>query len=136
MKVRELIDALKVMPAGAEVLHLWDGKARTAIEHVWIARDGNVITADNGMVCYLTETRPAEAPTSEEDMYWETPELSGVISIQSDLRLQPFGGMREPTLFITEYLRLGEDGRPELIRLPLSEWPEWADPLRRILGGG
>ena len=76
MKVSELVEVLMTMPGDAEVLHLWDGEARTGIEHVWLARDGNVITADNGMVCYSTETRPASAPTSDEDNYWSSPDAT------------------------------------------------------------
>lgn len=74
MNARELIEALKLMPSDAEVLHLWDGEARTGIKHIWLSRDGNVITADDGMVCYSTETRPTNAPTMEQDQYWQTPE--------------------------------------------------------------
>lgn len=59
-------------------------------------------------------------------------EETGAISIASDLRVRPLGGMEEPTMFITEYLRLGSDGA-ELVRLPLSEWPTWAEPLRRMM---
>lgn len=61
------------MPQDAEVLHLWDGEARTGVEFVWMSRDGNVITSDYGMVCYSTETRPPSAPTDDEDKYWRTP---------------------------------------------------------------
>ena len=73
MKVSELIKCLKEMPEDAEVFHLWDGEARTIINHVWLSRSGDVITADSGMTCYSTETRPIDAPTKEEDRYWETP---------------------------------------------------------------
>lgn len=75
MKVRELIEALKAMPEDAEVLHLWDGEARTRIEHVWLDRVGAVITADDAMTCYSTDTRPIDAPTSEDDPYWATPNI-------------------------------------------------------------
>jgi hypothetical protein len=74
MTVAELIEQHRKMPQAAEVLHLWDGEARTTIEHVLLARDGHVITADNGMVCYSTGTRPASAPTKEKDAYWQTPD--------------------------------------------------------------
>lgn len=73
MNASELIGALKAMPADAVVLHLWDGEARTVIEHVWLSRSGDVITADNGMVCYSEETRPSDAPTILEEKYWRTP---------------------------------------------------------------
>ena len=74
MKVGKLIELLQTMPQDAEVLHLWDGEPRTGIEHVWLARDGSVVTADNRMVCYSTESRPADAPTEKEDRYWHTPQ--------------------------------------------------------------
>lgn len=73
MKVKDIIKALETMPQDAEVLHLWDGEARSGIEFVWLDRDGYVITADFNMVCYSTNTRPIDAPTSEEDEYWHTP---------------------------------------------------------------
>lgn len=73
MKVKELIKALQAMPPDADVTHLWDGEARTGIEHVWLARDGFVVTADFGMVCYSNGTRPENAPTAKEDSYWESP---------------------------------------------------------------
>lgn len=33
-------------------------------------------------------------------------------------------------IFITEFLRLEEDGTTSITRLSLSEWPEWAGSLR------
>jgi len=72
VRARQLIEILQAMPQDAEVLHLWDGKARTTIEVVWLSRDGRIITADKGMICYDTETRPPDAPTKEEDRYWQT----------------------------------------------------------------
>jgi hypothetical protein len=74
MKVNELIAALSKLPQDAEVWHLWDGEARTQIEHVWVSRRGDVITADYGMVCYSSDSRPADAPISEVDPYWRTSE--------------------------------------------------------------
>lgn len=73
MKVPELIKVLKLMPSNAKVYHLWDGEARTEIKHVYLARSGNVITADDRQVAYCNEDRPISAPTSDEDQYWETP---------------------------------------------------------------
>lgn len=72
MKVKELIKELETMPQDAEVWHLWDGEARTEINVVWLARDGNVITADYDYVCYPTETRPIDAPTEYEEEFWRT----------------------------------------------------------------
>jgi len=73
MKVKQLIEKLQEMPEDAKVLHLWDGAPRTGIEHVWLSKGGDVITADNDMVCYSTESRPINAPTSSESEYWHTP---------------------------------------------------------------
>jgi hypothetical protein len=73
MKVHQLIKVLQSMPQEAFVLHLWDGAPRTAIEHVWLSRDGIVITADCGMHCYANEDRPSNAPTQKEDSMWYTP---------------------------------------------------------------
>lgn len=74
MTVAELIETLKAMPSDARVFHAWDGAARTEIEHVWVARSGNVITADSGEVVYDTDDRPVTAPTAEQNRYWSTPE--------------------------------------------------------------
>ena len=73
MNVTELIAALQTMPADADVLHLWDGAARSGIKHVWLARNGSVVTADNAEVCYYTDDRPLDAPTSEQAPYWQSP---------------------------------------------------------------
>lgn len=72
MKAEQLIEALKDMPQDAEVWHLWDGEARTMIEHVWLSKDGKVITADSGEVCYSTDARPIDAPTALQSPYWKT----------------------------------------------------------------
>lgn len=72
--VSELITRLEKMPPDAKVWHLWDGRLRTEIEHIWLTRTGIVGTADVGQVCYDTDDRPADAPTNAEDGYWITPE--------------------------------------------------------------
>ncbi len=72
MKVSELIEQLKGMPQDAKVSHVWDGASRTLIEHVWLARSGEVCTADGGMVVYSDEDRSETAPTSKEKPYWKT----------------------------------------------------------------
>jgi hypothetical protein len=74
MKVKELIERLKLMPPNADVWHLWDGEVRTEIERVWLARSGDVITSDVGMICYSSETRPVISPKSDEDPYWQGPQ--------------------------------------------------------------
>ncbi len=73
MKVRDLIDKLKECDMDAEVLHLWDGATRTSIEHVYMSRSGDCVTADYGMVVYSDDSRPVDAPTVQEYKYWETP---------------------------------------------------------------
>lgn len=70
MKVSELIEALKAMPQDAEVGHVWDGAYRTDICHVWVARNGKVMTADDDMVVYYTDDRPEGAPTQDEADSW------------------------------------------------------------------
>lgn len=72
MKVKELIKKLETMPQDAEVFHLWDGEPRTKIVHVWLSKNGNVITSDSGEVCYSTESRPIDAPSEKENPYWYT----------------------------------------------------------------
>ena len=72
MKVSALIEALQALPPEADVWHLWDGSARTEIQLVWLARDGNVITSDYEEVCYSDHTRPVDAPSREQEPYWRT----------------------------------------------------------------
>lgn len=85
MKVHELITALQAMPLDADVLHLWDGGARTVINVVWLSRDGRVITSDYGMLCYPNNDRPPTAPTTDEELYWKTQwEASGVTMTAQD----------------------------------------------------
>lgn len=73
MTVAALIEQLEKMPPDAEVMHLWDGAARTGIKHVWLSRAGRVVTADEDEVCYYTDDRPASAPTAKQCQYWRTP---------------------------------------------------------------
>ena len=73
MNAGELIKALQSLPQDAEVFHVWDGEPRTGINHVWLSRGGEVMTADYGMPCYSDEHRPLDAPTEEEERHWETP---------------------------------------------------------------
>ena len=73
MTVIELIGLLNGMPRSAEVRHLWDGEPRTDIEHVWLAKDGSVVTADHGEYCYSDEGRPIGAPTPDEKPMWHSP---------------------------------------------------------------
>lgn len=77
MTVKELIEALAVMPPNARVFHLWDGSPRTAINVVYEARNGAVITADWGESCYNTKARPKGAPTWSKKRHWATPEAPG-----------------------------------------------------------
>lgn len=72
MTVAEIIGELRKMPQDLDVLHVWDGAPRTAIKHVWLARDKSaVITADDSEVVYSAEYRPESAP-GEEERYWYT----------------------------------------------------------------
>ncbi len=72
MTVKELIRHLKKMPKNAKVKQLWDGEARTEVNIIYLARNGEVITADYEEQCYSTESRPPEAPTFEVDNVWQT----------------------------------------------------------------
>lgn len=59
-------------------------------------------------------------------------QFDDAIQISSDLVVRPMSGLREPTMFVTEFLRLTPDG-PEIVRMPLSQWPEWAGKLKEFL---
>ncbi len=72
MKVKELIKELQKMPQHADVKHVWDGEARTEIELIWLARDGFVATSDYDQIVYSNGSRPENAPTERQRMYWRT----------------------------------------------------------------
>ena len=72
MKVSQLIEQLKGMPQDAKVSHIWDGAARTNIEHIWLSNCGEVCTADGEMRVGYDEDRPVAGPTCEEEPYWKT----------------------------------------------------------------
>ena len=71
MKSHELANILLGLP-DLEVHHVWDGAARTCIRVVWLAKGGFIATADSGEIVYDDEDRPMDAPTKEEDKYWNT----------------------------------------------------------------
>lgn len=58
MTVKELIEELKKMPQDARVFHIWDGEPRTAINVVYEAKSGHVMTADFNEVVYSDCARP------------------------------------------------------------------------------
>jgi len=72
MKVSQLIEQLKGMPQNAVVSHVWDGASRTIIQHVWLARSGEVCTADSCMNVWCDEDRPVMGPTCKEESNWKT----------------------------------------------------------------
>ncbi len=73
MKVKQAIELLKNMDQDAELVHLWDGECRTSIEHIYMGKTGNCVTADCEMVAYSEAARPIDAPSPKEDRYWQTP---------------------------------------------------------------
>jgi hypothetical protein len=73
MSVEQVIEKLKELPPQAEVFHLWDGEPRTAINIVYEAADGTVITADYDQPCYLPIKRPKDGPCLYDSTYWNTP---------------------------------------------------------------
>jgi len=77
VKVKELIAKLKEMPQEMEVWHVWDGEARTQLKHVWISRNGKVITADDGESVYSTESRPEGEGIDGDYHGWKTPGNGG-----------------------------------------------------------
>lgn len=74
MKVRELIEKLQDMPPDADVMHIWDGAARTEINFVWVSKSGKVMTADYGQVVYRDVSRPLGAEDEKANRYWQTPD--------------------------------------------------------------
>lgn len=72
MKVKRLIEKLKLMDQDAEVRHLWDGELRTAIERVYMGKTGICVTADFAESACGDDGRPKSAPTFKESQYWWT----------------------------------------------------------------
>lgn len=72
MKVKDALKLLSQMPPDAELRYLWDGEARSVVRHVWMARNGDVILADQDEPVQVVDERPANAP-GEEDSSWSTP---------------------------------------------------------------
>lgn len=70
MKVSSLIQLLQGMPSNAQVNYVWDGAARSRVEHVWLSRSGQVMLADCGDTVYSSRSQPENAP---EDSPWNTP---------------------------------------------------------------
>jgi hypothetical protein len=73
MTVLKLILTLARMPLGAEVRHIWDGSARTGINHVWLSQGGAVMTADEGEYVPRSKDMPINAKTTVNGS-WYTPE--------------------------------------------------------------
>lgn len=73
MKVRELIEALGIMPPDADVCGLYDGALRLPVNYAYLSRSGAVALAEKGDVVYHDRDRPGDAPTEAEDAYWRIP---------------------------------------------------------------
>jgi hypothetical protein len=73
MKAHEIA---RILLAGKdlEVVHVWDGSARTTIEHIWETKGGEIATSDFDMVVYRDRDRPLQGPLVEEVEYWCSPE--------------------------------------------------------------
>lgn len=60
MKVKELIDKLLEMPMDSKVWHIWDGDPRTEISVVYLAKNGDVMTADYNQYTCTKEAMPED----------------------------------------------------------------------------
>lgn len=70
MKVKELIEKLKVMPEDAELLYVWDGLPRSSVDYLWLSIDGDVILCDQYQSVRPTGARPEGSPSEKYDLYW------------------------------------------------------------------
>jgi len=70
MTVGQLIKALGIMPADAEVWAIYDGAARLSVEYAYLARSGIVALAEKDSVVYHDRDRPGDAPLESQDKYW------------------------------------------------------------------
>jgi len=75
MKVKDAQALLSTMPPDADMHYAWHGEARSAVCHIWLARNGNVIIADQDEAMDVVEERPVDAPR-EEGSHWATPWLN------------------------------------------------------------
>ena len=75
MTVARLLAALARMPLTADVRYVYDGEARSDVDHVWLSRDGHVVLAQSDEPVYSKESQPSNAV--EEDGYWYTPVQNG-----------------------------------------------------------
>jgi hypothetical protein len=73
MKVSALIARLYALPQDADVQIIYDGEARLDASSVYEARGGAVIITQAGQSVYSTESRPADAPTEDEQSDWQAP---------------------------------------------------------------
>jgi len=76
MTVRDMVKVLSKMPQDARMYHLVDGEPRTAINVVYEAKNGQVITSDYDEPCYSNDARPKSAQTKEQNPLWKTPKAS------------------------------------------------------------
>ncbi len=60
MTVADLIAALRDMPPDASVEYAWDGHLRTAVELVWLTRDGRVGLGGEDSYVYDADEAPRD----------------------------------------------------------------------------
>ena len=70
MKISEIISILNTMPQDKKLWHVCDGNARTTIDGIYLARNGEVVSFPEHERVYDEEFRPADAPGDKEDPYW------------------------------------------------------------------
>ena len=80
MNVCQLIAVLGTMPPDAEVRQMWEGAARSVIDHVWLSREGYVVTAEGGEISYDSGDRPIDAPSVEQDRTWRFSPLAEAVA--------------------------------------------------------
>ncbi len=73
MPVWKLVLKLLFMPITAKVKHIWDGEPRTAINHIWLSHQGEVMTADNEEIVYTSRHWP-ENINRDREKIWRTSE--------------------------------------------------------------
>jgi len=70
MNVQKLIEELSKYPSDLKVGVVFDGAHRMDIQNCWLSRKGDILVGSNDAV-YCTEDRPSDAPTTEENEFWE-----------------------------------------------------------------
>jgi|GEM_PF-1450897 len=70
MKIKEIIEVLKLMPQDKKVKFVWDGAPHSEIECIYISNSGDIIAAPLDEEVSDYEDRPIGAPPFNSQECW------------------------------------------------------------------